>query len=198
MALMRNGNQVQARILVVSSEQTIALALSAILEEQGYAVATAFSGEQAVAKAAGFLPDVLLSEVCMSAMNGVKAASRITAMLPKCRVLFISGKASMSDILSFAPVCLIYSFMSRPLHPLDLLNAIAYMLPAASAADDRAAMAVAGNGIHRDAIGRMPGKTGLILNKTRTEALAAAQNKSDAMFFDIRLPQTAGFELRPQ
>jgi CheY-like chemotaxis protein len=44
----------------------------------------------------------------------------------------------------------------------------------------------------------MPGKTGLILNKTRTEALAAAQNKSDAMFFDIRLPQTAGFELRPQ
>lgn len=185
----------QARILVASSEQTIALALSAILEEKGYAVATAFSGEQAVAEAAGFLPDVLLSEVCMGAMNGVKAATRITAMLPKCGVLFISGKAAMSDILKSAPARLIYSFMPRPLDPLDLLNAVAYMLPAARAADNKAA---AGDDIHRNAIGRIPGKTGFILNKTKTVDLAAAQNKTNAMFFEIRLPQTAGFELRPQ
>jgi CheY-like chemotaxis protein len=125
----KNGNEKPARILVVDNDQLIAWTLGAILEEQGYEVATAFSGEEAVAKAPVFVPHLLVSDINMGAMSGVEAAIRITTNFSECKVLFLSGLASNSDILDTAPERLVYSFASKPLPPLDLLSAIAYMLP---------------------------------------------------------------------
>jgi CheY-like chemotaxis protein len=65
----------------------IALTLSALLQKRGYEVATAFSGKEAVAKAAEFFPDLLLSDVNMEAKNGLRAVAQITANLPDCKVL---------------------------------------------------------------------------------------------------------------
>ncbi len=130
MTTMDSRNGRQARILVADDNQAIALTLSAILEEQGYEVATAFSGEEAVTKAAWFIPDLLVSDIYMKVMNGVVAATRITAKLPQCGVLFLSGLATMSEILITAPERLVYSFISKPLQTVDLLNAIAYKLSA--------------------------------------------------------------------
>lgn len=45
-----------ARILVVDDDEMIALTLTAILQEQGYEVATAFNGKDAVALASEFFP----------------------------------------------------------------------------------------------------------------------------------------------
>jgi CheY-like chemotaxis protein len=118
-----------ARILVVDDDELIALTLTAILQEQGYEVAAAFNGKQAIALAAEFFPDLLLSDVHIGAMNGVQAAIRITAKLPHCRVLFLSGHASTGDLLKDVPKRMECSFISKPPNLLDLLNAIAYMLP---------------------------------------------------------------------
>ena len=161
----RCGNKRQARILVVDDDRTIALTLSEILVERGYKVATAFSGEEAIAQASGFFPDLLLSEVCMDAVNGVEAAATIKAMLPGCRVLLLSGLASASDAMNAAPERLVYSFMSKPLHPLDLLNAIAYMLPTVSTAHDPAAMAVDREISLHSAIAMRPAETEFILSQ---------------------------------
>jgi DNA-binding NtrC family response regulator len=114
-----HDNKRQVRILVLDDDRTVALALSEILAEQGYEVATVFSGEKALMKAAEFSPDLLISDVCMDGMNGVEAAIRITAMLPGCKVLFVSGLASMAEVLNAAPKRLVFSFMSKPLHSLD-------------------------------------------------------------------------------
>jgi len=197
---MRCGNKRQARILVVDNEQSTALTLSLILQEQGYEIATAISGEAAVAKAIDFIPDLLVTDVCLGVMNGVEAAAEITAMLRNCRVLFISGLASMSDVLNTAPHRLVYSFMSKPLHPLDLLNAIAYMLSAVSTVDDPAVMAVENDAIHRYAMGRVPNKAGFILRKDKTEigTRAATQGKPGAVFFEMTLPDTVGLNMQLQ
>jgi CheY-like chemotaxis protein len=82
------GNKSQARILVLDDNQMIALTLSALLQKQGYEVATAFSGEEAVAKAADFIPGLLLFDVSMESMNGLQSVARITANLPNCKVMF--------------------------------------------------------------------------------------------------------------
>jgi CheY-like chemotaxis protein len=166
-AMMRKGygNKRQARILVADDELTIALTLVEILEEQGYEVAVAFSGEQAVAEAADLIPDLLITDVCMGEVNGVEAATAITAMLPDCRVLFLSGLASMSDVMSAAPERLVYSFMSKPMCSLDLLNVIAYMLPAVSTAHDPAAMTADRDALMRSAIGMRRAKTELTLSE---------------------------------
>jgi len=132
------GLKRQARILVVDGERVFALAFSAILKDQGYEVATAFSGEEAVAMAPGLSPDLLVTDVQMGAMNGVEVATYITELLPECKVLFLSGAAPIWEVLAAAPQRLIYSFMSKAVHPLDFLNAIAYMTSAVNTAEDPA------------------------------------------------------------
>lgn len=155
MTYIRGGTSRQAKILVVDNEHKIALGLCAILQNQGYAVATAFSGEDAVAVAAGFTPDLLVSDVRVGDASGVKIATQITAMVPHCSVLFLSSLASMSDVLKVAPKRLVYSFVSKPLRVLDLFNAIAYQLPAVSTFEDPAMMAMGYDMIPLDAIGWM-------------------------------------------
>ncbi len=197
---IRFGNKRQARILVVDDDRSTAQTLSAILEEYGYDVATAFSGEEAVAKARQFAPDLLLTDVCMGATNGIEAATRITDKQPDCRVLFLSGHASMTDILIAAPERLVYSFTSKPLHLLDLLNAIAYMLSAVSTAGDSLVMAAEHGGLQQFALGETPAKAGFILRETRTgiAPLGAIQCKPDAVFFNMKVAGTAAHEMRPQ
>jgi len=90
------------RVLVADDEKTIALTLTEILFREGYRVATCFSGEEAVEKAAEFLPDLFLSDISMGRMNGVEAAARITAKLPSARSCFIPA-------ISPSPVSLITS-----------------------------------------------------------------------------------------
>jgi len=191
-----NGNKRQARILVVDDDKTIAETLSAILQEKGYEVAAAFSGEEAVAKADGFLPDLLLSDVNMGRMNGIEAATRITAKLPDCRVLFLSGHISMAEVMSAAPEGLVYSFASKPIHPLDLLSAIAYMLPAANAFKDRGAMAIEDEAIERYAPARMRALAEFILRHAEIGLAAATQTNAGSLQFDCRVHGTAGLEMR--
>ncbi len=134
--LTMNSERKRARILVVNEDAAIAESLSKTLEGDGYSVVTASSGQEALATAKQFRPDLLVSEVCMTGVNGVETASRITAKMPACRVLFLSSHGSITDVLSAAPKRLVYSFISKPLHRLDLLNAIAYLLSGVSSADD--------------------------------------------------------------
>ena len=133
---MRFGEQVQTRILVVDDERTIAVTLAAILEEEGYVVESAFSGEEAVGKAASFDPDLLITDLIMGAMNGMEAAARITAMLPDCRVLFFSGTGSFDELSHMAPKRLVFSFARKPTPVPDLLSAIAYIVSAVNTVYD--------------------------------------------------------------
>jgi len=157
MTRMRSGDRVQARILVVDDERTIALTLSTVLQTQGYEVATALSGKDAVAKAADFSPDLLVSETDTDAMNGVEAAARITAMLPARRLLLLYDRSSMNEIMSIAAserlVCI---FMPKPVYLPDFLSVIVRMLPVRSTTDDKAAMAEKRGALLRFAYGMKP------------------------------------------
>jgi len=102
--------------------------LAEILEEEGYEVETAFSGEEAVRSALLFNPNLLITDLIMGAMNGLETAARITAMFPDCRVLFFSGTGSIDDLSQMAPEDLVYSFARKPSPVPDLLNAIVYIV----------------------------------------------------------------------
>jgi two-component system, response regulator, stage 0 sporulation protein F len=187
-----------ARILVVDDDDMIALTLTAILQEQGYEVATALNGKEAVALAAEFFPDLLLSDVHLGAMNGVQAAIRITAKLPHCRVLFLSGHASMEDLPIDAPKRLECSCISKPPNLLDLLNAIAYMLPFESTAQDPAQIVVDHGTLVSYAIAMTAGATGFMLEEAETRiGIPGAAQGIDALF-DMMLPDTAVQEMRVQ
>lgn len=126
----RYGNRAQARILVADWDQANALSLAAVMHTAGFKVATAFSGKEAATEAETFRPDLFVTEAYMGRLSGVEAAVQITASLPECKVLFLSSEATSADIAKAAPSHLVYSFTPKPIHPLDLLNAVAYLLSA--------------------------------------------------------------------
>jgi|SRR5579859_2251303 len=136
MMCMRFGHRTQARVLVVDWDRSNALTLAALMHRAGFKVAAAFNGKEAVAKAATFRPDLLVTEAYLGRLSGIQAASRIVAAHPDCKILFLSGEATVANIAKAAPPDLVYSFTPKPLHPLDLLNAIAYMLCAEWSTDD--------------------------------------------------------------
>jgi DNA-binding response OmpR family regulator len=100
------------------------------MHRAGFKTAVAFNGKEAVEKAETFRPDLLVTEAYLGRLSGIHAAARITVALPDCKVLFLSGEASDADIARGAPQGLIYSYSPKPIHPLNLLNAVAYLLSA--------------------------------------------------------------------
>ena len=138
MMCTRQGNGTQARIMVVDWDQANALALAAVMRTAGFKVATACDGLEAVAEAEHFRPDLLLTEPYLGRLSGILAAVHITSALPDCRVLFLSAEASINDIANLAPPELVYSFTPKPIHPLDLLNAVAYLASAEWSSGDSA------------------------------------------------------------
>ncbi len=139
---MNPGKAWRSRILVADDEQLIARTLGEILVDAEYDVITAFSGEEAVEKAAMFRPDLLITDISMGAMNGIEAAIQVTIRRPECKVLFLSGHASMSEIIESSSEPLAHKFMSKPACIPDLLNTIASMLPIVAAANDHVAVEV--------------------------------------------------------
>ena len=53
-------------------------------------VAEATDGSEAVAKVARFQPDIVLLDISMPKLNGIKAAEQIHSIAPKTKVLLVS------------------------------------------------------------------------------------------------------------
>src|SRR5512142_166589 len=64
------------RILVVDDEQNARLALRTILTEEGYEIAEAADGEEALALLPGFAPAAILADVRMPRMDGITLLKR--------------------------------------------------------------------------------------------------------------------------
>jgi CheY-like chemotaxis protein len=128
MMCKRHGRRTQARILVADWDQTSALASAAIMRRAGFKVATACDGIEAVNEAASFRPDLLVAEPFLGRLSGIDVAVQTISAFPDCKVLFLSSEASMADIARTAPMELIYSYTAKPIHPLDLLNAVTYLV----------------------------------------------------------------------
>ena len=68
------------RILVVDDNIDSARSLAMLLRRRGHATETAFAGPDAVARAADFLPEVVLLDVGLPGMDGFEVARRLRAM----------------------------------------------------------------------------------------------------------------------
>lgn len=110
------------RILIADDERTIADTLAAIVGLHGFEARTVYDGRQAVETARAWRPDILLTDVVMPGMDGIEAAIAICRMLPECRVLLLSGVASVGD-LSGRVKARGYSFevLRKPIPPEELL-----------------------------------------------------------------------------
>ena len=67
------------KVLVVDDEETLRYVVQTILEREGFEVATAGDGEEALAVFADFHPDLVLLDIVMPKLNGFETCQRIKA-----------------------------------------------------------------------------------------------------------------------
>jgi CheY-like chemotaxis protein len=119
----------KSRVLVADDERVIADTLKLILAGAGYDVMVAYDGLAAVEKAFEWTPDLLLSDVFMPRLSGIEAAIQVCERLPHCKVLLVSGQASLRDIRrEIQSKCHRFDVLSKPVHPNELLARISEMI----------------------------------------------------------------------
>lgn len=87
-------------ILVVDDERPIRTLISRILEGEGHDVRAAGNGQDALAlcNAINVPIDLLITDVVMPGMDGLRLAEHVERIFPGIRVLFISGKCDLAAV----------------------------------------------------------------------------------------------------
>jgi DNA-binding response OmpR family regulator len=65
------------RILIVDDEPSIIVPLQFLMEQNGYEVAVAFSGEEAMETLAGHPPDLILLDIMLPIIDGFEVCQRV-------------------------------------------------------------------------------------------------------------------------
>jgi two-component system OmpR family response regulator len=86
-----------ARVLVVDDEQSLAELLSRVLLYEGWAVETAGTGADAVAKAREFRPDAVILDMMLPDIDGIEVMRQLRAESPRVSVLFLTARDAVED-----------------------------------------------------------------------------------------------------
>jgi response regulator NasT len=78
------------RILIVDDDRLTLVLLADYLEKQGYVVAKASSGEEALAVHENFDPHLIVMDICLPGISGIEAAQRICTLCDT-PVIFLSA-----------------------------------------------------------------------------------------------------------
>jgi DNA-binding response OmpR family regulator len=115
-------DQRKRKVLIADDERVIADTLAIILNQHGFDATAVYSGERAVEVARTLEPDMLISDVIMTDLNGIDAAIQIRNLLPRCKILLFSGQAATADLLDRARTQgHEFEILAKPVHPQDLL-----------------------------------------------------------------------------
>jgi signal transduction histidine kinase/CheY-like chemotaxis protein len=90
-----------SRVLVVDDNQDAAMTLAAVLRQQGHEVRVAFSGEEGLAKAGQFLPNVAFLDLNMPDLDGIQLAKKLRSD-PRTRttkLVALTGMGRGSDMM---------------------------------------------------------------------------------------------------
>ena len=81
------------RVLLADDHSLVAAGLSKLLEQDFDLLGTVSDGRSLVGAAAAMHPDVVLTDISMPILNGLEAARHIRAILPSCKILFLTVHA---------------------------------------------------------------------------------------------------------
>lgn len=91
------------KILLVDDEDSIHLLYREELEEEGYEIHSALSGEEALEKLGIVNPDLIILDINMPGMNGIEALRQIKGINPAIPVILCSAYQEFKqDLASWA------------------------------------------------------------------------------------------------
>jgi len=110
-----------SRVLIVDDNHDLADNLAELLEDEGYTVETAYSGERALELASAEIFDTVLTDVRMPGISGVDLIKRLRGLNPDTSFLLMTAYSS-DAVLSEALRAGVRAVLTKPVE-LDLLLA---------------------------------------------------------------------------
>jgi CheY-like chemotaxis protein len=109
-------------LLLVEDQDTVRRLFRAVLEQAGYLVIEAESGEEAMELAGAYSGriDVLVTDMLMPRMGGRELAEKLTKLRPSLRVLLVSGYTDDAFVKD-GRVPRDWIFLHKPMVPADLV-----------------------------------------------------------------------------
>jgi two-component system response regulator GlrR len=139
------------QILVVDDDPDYLALIERWLELGGFEPITASSGDEALAKIESGRPDLVITDLVMDGMNGLRLISEIHRHDPVLPVMVLSGKAGIPDALKAAHLG-VSAFLEKPVQRQQLLASIEQSLQGATCAPAGESAHFAPNIIHRSGL----------------------------------------------
>jgi DNA-binding response OmpR family regulator len=134
---------VRRRALVVDDEAPLVKLVGSYLEREGFEVASASDGEQAVERARAFDADVIVLDLMLPGIDGIEACRRIRAFSDAYIVMLTARVEEIDKIVGLSTGA--DDYVTKPFSPGELVARIRAMLrrPRTGPADEGAAGALA-------------------------------------------------------
>ncbi|MEV8534769.1 response regulator transcription factor [Streptomyces sp. NPDC051211] len=163
------------RVLIVDDEPAVREALRRSLAFEGYGTETAVDGLDALDKAAGYEPDLIVLDIQMPRMDGLTAARRLRAAGSVTPILMLTARDTVGDRVTGLDAGA-DDYLVKPFE-LDelfarvraLLRRSAYATRAAAAAGDTAEDVLSFGDLRMDLATREVTRSGRPVELTRTE-----------------------------
>ncbi len=127
------GDKKPATVLVVDDEAAIRQIERRVLEKAGYAVTEASQGLEAIEMLSGGAPlELLIADLDMPGLSGDEMVTRIRALRPDLRVLYVTGHIDM--LMDARQLWEGESFLEKPFSAAGLLEAASLLLHGSIAA----------------------------------------------------------------
>src|SRR4030043_238109 len=113
----------EKKVLIVDDEERVVQSIVGVLEDEGFQVTKAKSGEEAIKIFQQEVPDVTLLDIWMPGMDGMEVLKRLKWIAPECQVIMISGHATISTAMAAVKLGA-FDFIEKPLSLDTLLMTI--------------------------------------------------------------------------
>jgi len=118
------GNE---RILIVDDEESVLKISAKILARNGYTVITAKNGEEGIIKYSQNFPDLVLLDIGMPGIGGIKSLQEMMGVDSKVKVVIMSGYSENKNIEEARKLGA-RAFLQKPYHVVELLKTIRSVL----------------------------------------------------------------------
>ena len=117
------------KILIVDDEPNIVISLEFLMKKEGFAVAVAVDGDDALAKAASFEPDLILLDVMMPKKSGFEVCEALRADPSRAglQIVMLTTKGRDTEVAKGLAIGA-DAYVTKPFSTKDLVAKVKSML----------------------------------------------------------------------